>query len=320
MRGLDALTLALWSVGMLALVYGLMAFAGGWGADFRVVMLLGAISLMWAVGRISRGRSHLHVPELPYRVLGLTLFTGAVLALAQSGSLLPLSNFLKGVQDYGDLASGIAILPFALATLVVSMGTGVAMARRYRGEAIELGVFRRPIAGGLALVTVALLLFATLQVDTDYLVIGLALAFLGAGASLANVPRTDLLFRSVRRERAGVAAGLNGSAFLLGGALGNVAVTALIATSSADTWQAQLVAAGMSPEQAATAFAEAQRAVFLATAHPYNEPSYLDVASQVPGWDAIFTAAFTDSMLVLAAVTAVAVLVAALGLRVRHHP
>lgn len=316
MSGLDALSLALWSVGMLALVYGLMAFAGGWGADYELAVVLGVLSLLWATGRLARRRAHLHVPELPYRVLGLTLFTGAVLALAQSGSLLQLSNFLKGVQGYGDLASGVAIAPYALTTLVASLAIGAIMARRYRGTAVELPVFRRPIAGGLALVTVSLLVLWTLETDTDYLLIGLALAILGTGASIANVPRTDLLFRSVRKDRAGVAAGLNGSAFLLGGALGNVAVTAMIAVSGATAWQTQLVDAGMTPDEAAAVYQGAQRAVFLATAHPYNEPSYLDVASQVPGWDVAFTAGFTDSMLVLAAVTAVAAVVAALGLRV----
>ena len=90
----------------------------------------------------------------------------------------------------------------------------------------------------------------------------------------------------------------------------------MIATSSTATWQAQLVDGGMQPDQAASVIQGAQRAVFLATAHPYNDPSYLDVASQVPGWAAIFTTAFTDSMLVLAAVAAVAAVVAAFGLRV----
>lgn len=318
MPGLDALSLALWSVGMLALVYAVMAFAGGWGTDHVTALILGALSLVWAVGRLARHSSRLHVPDVPYRVLGLTLFTGGVLALAQSGSLLQLSNFLKGVQGYGDLASGVAMGPYALATLVASLAVGALMTRRFRGADLGLGVFRRPITAGLVLLAISLVMLWTLEPDTGYLLIGIALAILGAGASIANVPRTDLLFRAVRPERVGIAAGLNGSAFLLGGALGNTAVTAMIAVSGATTWEAQLVAGGLTPEQAAAASEGAQRAIFLATAHPYLEPSYLDVASQVPGWDAIFTAGFTDAMLVLAAVTTVAALVAFIGLRDRR--
>lgn len=315
----DALSIALWSVGMLALVYGLVAFAGGWGGAPEVGVVVGVLSLTWVVARMARGRTRIHLPDLPFRVLGLTLFTGAVLGLAQSGSLMQLSTFLKGVQGYGDLASGIAIAPFALATLIASLATGVILARRYRGSAIDLRVFRRPIAGGLALVAVALLIFATLQVDTEYLVIGTALAILGLGASVANVPRTDLLFRSVSRDRVGVAAGLNGSSFLLGEALGNVSVTTMIALSSAAAWQAQLVDGGMTPDQAVGAYEAAQRALFLVTAHPFLKPSYLEVAEQVPGWDVIFTSGFTDAMVVLAAVAAIAAVAAFLGLRDRRH-
>jgi hypothetical protein len=152
-------------------------------------------------------------------------------------------------------------------------------------------------------------------VDTGYLLIGVALAFLGAGASIANVPRTDLLFRSVRADRVGVAAGLNGSSFLLGEALGNVSVTVLIAATSAAAWQQRLVDGGMTPDQAATAIETAQRAVFLETAHPFIDPSYLDVASQVPGWAAVFTEGYAAAMIVFAVIAIVGVVVAYMGLR-----
>jgi hypothetical protein len=174
----------------------------------------------------------------------VTLFTGGVLGLAQSGSLLNLSNFLKGVQGYSDLESGLALIPFVLTTFVASMATGVLLTRRYRGAALDLGVFRRPIVLGLGLVAAALLLLSTLSIDSAYLPIGVALMLLGTGASTANVPRTDLLFRSVRTDRVGVSAGLNGSSFLLGEALANVAVTTMIALSGASAWQTKLIDAG----------------------------------------------------------------------------
>lgn len=317
MGKVDALSLAAWSVGMLALVYGLMAFAGGWGREHGLAIIVGIGLVLYGVTRLFRGRTRLHAPDLPFRVLGLTLFTGAALGLVQSGSLLNLSTYLKGVLGYGDLASGVAIGPFALATLIASMATGVAMARHAPGTATRLRVFRHPISRGLAIVTVSMLILTTLQVGTEYLVIGIALTLLGVGASVANVPRTDLLFRSVRRDRVGVAAGLNGSSFLLGEALGNVSVTTMIAISSAAAWQAQLVEGGMTTDEAASAYEAAQRALFLVTAHPFLEPSYLDVARQVPGWDAVFTAGFTEAMLVLAVAAAVGAIVTVVGLRAR---
>jgi hypothetical protein len=219
---------------------------------------------------------------------------------------------------YTDLESGLALAPFVVATFIASMAPGVLLTRRYRGAALDLGVFRRPIVLGLGLVTAALLLLlSTLSVDSEYLPIGVALVLLGTGASIANVPRTDLLFRSVRADRVGVSAGLNGSCSLLGEALGNIAVTTMIALSGAAAWQARLVEAGMTEEQATSAYASALRAIFLATAHPYLEPLFLDVVKQIPGWDEVFTAGFTDAMLVLAVIALVAALVAFVGLRAR---
>lgn len=118
-----------------------------------------------------------------------------------------------------------------------------------------------------------------------------------------------------RGSRQAAPAGLNGSSFLLGAALGNVMVTVMIATFSATTWQQRLVDAGMTPEAAASAYSDAQRAIFLETAHPFIDPTLLDVVQQIPGWAAVFTDGFTGAMVVLAAVTAVGTLVAFLGLR-----
>lgn len=311
----DALSLTLWSMGMLGLVYAIVAVAGGWGEATGMALLLGVLGLLLAVARLSRSSTHLHLPHFAFRVVGLTLLTGGILGLTQSGSLLHLSNFLKGVQGYGDLQSGLALTPFVLTTFIVSMATGVALTRRYRQGPVGLAVFRLPIVIGLGLVAVALLLLSSLHVDSGYLLVGLALALLGTGASAANVPRTDLLFRSVRADRVGVSAGLNGSCALLGEALGNVAVTTMIALSGAAAWQSRLVEAGMAPEQASAAYESAQRAIYLETAHPYLEPSFLEVAQGIPGWSDVFTAGFTDAMMILGIIAAGAAVITFIGLR-----
>jgi DHA2 family multidrug resistance protein-like MFS transporter len=311
----DALSLVLWAAGMLTLVYALVAFAGGWG-DWRDLAALVGIGCLLAAGvRVAHGSTRLRLPQVPFRVLGITLVTGAIIGLTQSGTLLQLSSFLKGVLDYGDLGSGVALAPFALGTVVAALVTGIALTRRYRAGAIDLRVFRKPMVAGLLLVALSDLLFATLDTGAGYPIIGLALGLLGVGAAIANVPRTDLLFRSVRDDRVGVAAGLNGSSFLLGEALGNIAVTAMIALTAAAGWQATMVSAGMSEQAAADAWATAQRALFLQTAHPFLQPSFLDVVRDLPGWSAAFTQGFTSAMVVLAVVALAGTLIAFVGLR-----
>jgi MFS family permease len=318
----DALSLFLWSLGMLAIVYALVAIAGGWGTFREIALLLGVMTLLVAGTRLARRSGRFELPHVPFRILGVTLITGAILGITQSGPLLQLSNFLKGVQGYGNLASGLALTPYVLATLVVSLVTGAALARRYRGDQVELAMFRRPISVGMGIVGISMLLLGFIEVDTGYLLIGVALGLLGLGASLANVPRTDLLFRSIRRDRVGVAAGLNGSSVLVGEALGNVAVTAMVGLAGVVNVQSRLIAEGRTVEEAAGVIAEATRAAFLAAAHPFVQPSFLDLAVQVPGWPASFTYGYTSAMVVFAGLAFAAALVALIGLRERvsHQP
>lgn len=314
----DALSLTLWAAGMLTLVYALVAFAGGWGDAKDLAALVGIGCLAAAAVRVARGSTRLRMPHVPFRVLGITLVTGAIIGVTQSGTLLQLSSFLKGVLDFGELSSGVALAPFAVGTVLAALVTGVALTRRYRAGEIDLRLFRRPMVAGLLLVALSDLLFATLDTGTGYPIIGVALGFLGVGAAVANVPRTDLLFRSVRDDRVGVAAGLNGSSFLLGEALGNIAVTAMIALTAAAGWQATMVSAGMSEQAAADAWATAQRALFLQTAHPFLQPSFLDVVRDLPGWSAAFTQGFTSAMVVLTLVALAGALIAFVGLRRLH--
>jgi hypothetical protein len=102
---------------------------------------------------------------------------------------------------------------------------------------------------------------------------------------------------------------------LLGSALGNLSVTVSIAVSNAAEWQARMVSAGISADDAADLYRAAQRAIFLFTAHPFLEPSYLDIASRLPGFAEVFTASFTSASVVLGAIALAGAAVAFLGLR-----
>jgi hypothetical protein len=71
----------------------------------------------------------------------------------------------------------------------------------------------------------------------------------------------------------------------------------------------------VSAADAEVAVEQGQRMVFLATAHPFMHPSYLDVARQIPGWDAVFTAALGAAMLIFGTIALLSAAVAVLGLR-----
>jgi hypothetical protein len=313
---LDAAALVLWSLGVFAVVYGVVAFATGWGGGGEIALAGGAVALAIGIWRLSHARgSDLQLPRVPFRIIGVALITGSVVGFAQSGLLLQLTTFLEGVQRSGSGTLVLAPLPFVVAIVVASLASGVMLARRHRAGTVDLGVYRRPMVGGLLLVVAAMMVFSTLRPESPYLVIGIGLVALAIGASFANVPRTNLLFRSVHAGRVGTVAGLNGSALLLGTALGNISVTVAIAISSAARWQAIMVGAGLSQEDAASLYAAAQRAIFLFTAHPYLQPSYLDIASRLPGFAQIFTDAFVSASVALGLVALAGAAVAFLGLR-----
>jgi DHA2 family multidrug resistance protein-like MFS transporter len=246
--------------------------------------------------------------------------TGVILGLTQSGLLFQLSTFLTGVQGRNDVGSALALLPFALGTLVASLATGVVLSRRFAADATDPGVLAAPIVAGLVLVALAMVVFASLRPDSGYPAVGLGLAMVGVGASVANVPRTDLLSRSVREGHTGVAAGLNGSCFLLGQALGAVCVTVTIAVSSASEWQARMIAEGLSADEAQRLYQTIERVIFVVTAHPFVHSSYVGIASGAPGFAEVFTDGFTAAMATLSVVALAGAVVAWVGLRAESPP
>ena len=145
----------------------------------------------------------------------------------------------------------------------------------------------------------SVLSFGLIEPTTPYWPMGLALTGLGAGAAVANVPRTDLLFRAVRPSRRGTAAGLNGSAFVLGEALGNSLVTVMLAVTLGATWVDRLGAAGVPADTAESMLYEIRTRIFVHTAHPYQEPSWMQVVNGVPFYAQVYAEAFALAMVMI---------------------
>ena len=98
--------------------------------------------------------------------------------------------------------------------------------------------FRPPLAAGLSLAAVGLLLFARAPVDGNFLVDVLpAMILLGLGAGIAFNPVLLAAMSDVKPSEAGLASGVVNTSFMMGGALG-LAVLASLAASRTDTLQA----------------------------------------------------------------------------------
>ncbi len=229
-------------------------------------------SLMIAVYAIVNGNE---VGWLTAQTLGLLAAAGALLAVflvieARSGSpLVPLwlfklrnivvSNivgvlwagamfawfflsalYLQLVLGYSPLEVGLAFLPGNLIMGAMSIGLSARLVMRF-------GI-RLPLAVGLSLAGLGLLLFARAPVDGNFVVDVLpSMILLGLGAGMAFNPVLLAAMSDVEPTEAGLASGVVNTSFMMGGALG-LAVLASLAASRTD----KLTADGSSELEALT--------------------------------------------------------------------
>ena len=138
--------------------------------------------------------------------------------------------YLQLILGYSPLDVGLAFLPTSLIMGACSLGVSAKLVMRF-------GV-RIPLAGGLSLAALGLLLFARAPVDGSYLAHVLpSMILLGLGAGIAFNPLLLAAMNDVAPEEAGLASGLVNTAFMMGGALG-LAVLASLAASRTDTLRA----------------------------------------------------------------------------------
>jgi EmrB/QacA subfamily drug resistance transporter len=251
--------------GLMLLVYALTrASQDGWatGSTMGLLAASGALILAFFVIEL---RSP--APLLPLRIFRLrTLSASNLNALLMGAAIFSqfflLTLYMQQVLHYSALKTGVAYIALTVAIIGFSAVSQALVTR--------VGI-RKVLPVGMALATVALVLFAQLPVDGHYFT-DLFPAFLvsGIGLAFAFVPMSIGALTGVQPADAGVASGLLNTNQQVGGAIG-VAVATTIATTYAGNW---------------------------VSAHPGSSP--LDPAALVHGFQAAFYV-----LAVLAAVAAV---------------
>jgi EmrB/QacA subfamily drug resistance transporter len=211
--------------GLMLLVYAMTrATQHGWGTGETIGLLAGSAALILAFFAIElRSKA----PLLPLRIFRLrTLTASNVSGLLMGGAIFSqfflLTLYMQEVLHYSALKTGVAYIGLTLTIIVFS---AVAQSLTTR-----IGV-RRVLPVGLALSTVALVLFARLPVDGHYWT-DLFPAFIisGLGLALAFVPMSIGALTGVSGEDAGVASGLINTNQQIGGAIGVAAATTIATT------------------------------------------------------------------------------------------
>lgn len=265
----DSVSVALSVAGMLAVVWGVKH--GGEDGFLDAVTILSIGGGLGLLALFVRRQARSRTPILDVRLFADQRFAGAVASVlfvffGLGILLLLLTQHLQLVEGHSPLATGLRLLPLALAAGVASPFAD-ALVRRL-GARVVVGASFAAIAGGLAALT-------ALDGDTDDLLIAGALAAIGLGAGLAATAGSAAIMSAAPADRAGGAAAIQETAFELGGALG----VAILGSVAASAYRAELqlpgdvselareglpaatsVSAGLSREAGARLLAAAQEA------------------------------------------------------------
>jgi len=201
----------------------------GW-TTARTLGLLAAAAALLAVFLLIEAR--VASPLVPLRLFRLrNIAVSNVVGVLWAGSMFAWfflsALYLQLVLDYSPLQVGLAFLPGNLVMGALSIGLSAKLVLRF-------GI-RPPLATGLLLAAVGLVLFARAPVDGNFIVDVLpSMVLLGLGAGMAFNPVLLAAMSDVEPTEAGLASGVVNTSFMMGGALG-LAVLASLAASRTDT-------------------------------------------------------------------------------------
>jgi EmrB/QacA subfamily drug resistance transporter len=214
----------------------------GW-LTAQTLGLLGAAAallaiFLWIESRV--GAPLMPLGLLRLRNLAVSNVVGILWAGAMFAWFFLSALYLQLVLGYSPLEVGLAFLPGNLIMGALSIGLSAKLVMRF-------GI-RPPLAVGLGLAAVGLVLFARAPVDGNFVVDVLpSMILLGLGAGMAFNPVLLAAMGDVEPQDAGLASGIVNTAFMMGGALG-LAVLASLAASRTDT----LASTGDNPLEALT--------------------------------------------------------------------
>ncbi|MGD0394648.1 MAG: MFS transporter [Acidimicrobiales bacterium] len=155
-------------------------------------------------------------PMLPLRFFSNRRYSVAIAALALVlfallGMFFLMTQYLQFVLGYSPLEAGVRVAPVAV-TLLVIAPFSVVLARRIGTKVV--------VAGGLALIAVALGMLSRTTVTGTYRDCIIPFVIVGVGVALGLAPGTESVMGSLPRHEAGVGSATNDTSIQVGGALG----------------------------------------------------------------------------------------------------
>jgi EmrB/QacA subfamily drug resistance transporter len=201
----------------------------GWTSGRTISLLVAAAALLALfLGIEDRVRAPLMPPGLlRLRNVAIANIVGVLWAAALFAWFFLSALYLQLVLGYSPLQVGLAFLPANLIMAAFSLGLSARLVMRF-------GI-RLPLASGLLLAAVGLVLFARAPVDGNFIFAVLpSMILLGLGAGIAFNPLLLAAMSDVAPSASGVASGVVNTSFMMGGALG-LAILASLAAARTDS-------------------------------------------------------------------------------------
>jgi EmrB/QacA subfamily drug resistance transporter len=201
----------------------------GW-SSFETLGLLGLAAALFVLFLVIESR--VSAPLMPLRLfqhrnVATANAVGVLWAAAMFAWFFLAALYLQLVLGYSPLEVGLAFAPSTVIMGAFSLGLSAKLVIRYG--------YRPPLAVGLTLAAMGLLLFARAPVDGTFVVDVLpSMVLLGFGAGMAFNPVLMAAMNDVDQSEAGLASGVVNTSFMLGGALG-LAVLASVAASRTES-------------------------------------------------------------------------------------
>ncbi len=180
-------------------------------------------------------------PMVPLRLFRSAAFSGGlgtmmIWAFGVLGIYFFTSLYLQGNLAFSPTKAGLAFVPMALC---------LALAATLSPRVVTLIGGHRTVALGMAIMTVGLVLFATLGAGATFTSLLPGFVLFGLGAGLMNVPVTNAVIDGAPVAQAGVASALLNASREVAGLLGVTLIGAVLRSS-----QGSALRSGVNPAQA----------------------------------------------------------------------
>ena len=237
-RRIDFAGFLVFTVGLVALVYGLIESSlDGWGDTKVIVSLIISAVLLVAFPFVELAQRQ---PMFDMRLFRKPTFVGgSIAAFGMNGSLysmlLYFVLYLQNIHHYSALQTGLRLVVITAGSLLTSIPAGKLSARV---------PVRWLVGPGLLLVGIGLLLMRGIGPDTawTHLILGFAIA--GAGAGMVNPPLASTAVGVVSHQDAGMASGINTTFRQVGIATAVAALGSIFASKLSGGWWVGRVAGG----------------------------------------------------------------------------